>query len=327
MTEIAVRQETSLDAKVRYAQVMARASLLPKAYREQPANVLLAIEHGEMLGMPPLAAIQMIHIIDGRPAASAGLISALVRRAGHRLRVTGSDTQATATIVRADDPEFTYTATWDMDRAKAAGLLGKTNWRLYPAAMLKARAVSEVARDACQEALCGLTYTADELGAQDDGGEIVHDGFPTMANGSLAAHQMTEEEKDAAGLMTTHERAQHAELERMDQRPAGERLPRGPVPEEDDAWTDQPAGKLPLQSYGGGNPIVMHFKRLEVTDREERLGYTRILAGRGEDEPLASTNDLAEDERRAVLRQLSKLKTHGELVALATNGDAPGDAS
>lgn len=320
--ELARREQNGLDAKLRYAEMMAQASLLPPAYRKQPANVLLAIEHGEMLGLPPLAAIQMIHIIDGRPAASAGLISALVRRAGHRLRVTGDETSATATVVRSDDPEFTYTATWDLDRAKSAGLLGKTNWRTYPAAMLKARAVSEVARDACQEALCGLTYTADELGAQDDGGEIIHDGFPTAANGALAAHQMTEEEKDAAGLMTTHHRVQAAALERMDQRPAGQQLPRGAVAEEEDPWIDQPAGKLPLQAYGGGGPIVMHFKRLEVTDREERLGYTSRLAERAEGEEVDSTNDLTDDERRLVLSKLSKLKNHAELVALVTPGDA-----
>jgi hypothetical protein len=52
-----------------------------------------------------------------------------------------------------------------MDRAKAANLTGKGNWRTYPAAMLKARAITEVARDACPEALFGVAYTAEELGS------------------------------------------------------------------------------------------------------------------------------------------------------------------
>jgi hypothetical protein len=112
-----------------------------------------------------MTAISGVHIVDGKPTASAGLMSALVRRAGHKLRVTGDDTQATAEIIRADDPDFTFRSTWTMERAKAAGLAGKGVWKQYPAAMLKARAISEVARDACQEALSGVCYTPEELGA------------------------------------------------------------------------------------------------------------------------------------------------------------------
>jgi hypothetical protein len=150
--------------RMRYAEALAQASLLPRAYQRQPANVLLALEYGAALGIAPMTAIQGIHVIEGKPSASAGLIGALVRKAGHRLRVTGDDTHAVAEIVRADDPDFTFRAEWTLDRAKAAGLLGKGVWKSYPAAMLKARAITEVARDACPEALSGVSYTAEELG-------------------------------------------------------------------------------------------------------------------------------------------------------------------
>lgn len=173
-----------LGAKVTYAKHLAQAGLLPKAYQGQPGNVLLAVEMGESLGIPTMTAISSIHIVDGKPTASAGLMSALVRRAGHRLRVTGDDSHAVAEIVRADDPDFTFRAEWTMDRAKAAGLTGKGVWKSYPAAMLKARAISEVARDACQEALSGVIYTPEELGAAitvDADGEMVMQAQPTPA--------------------------------------------------------------------------------------------------------------------------------------------------
>ena len=62
--------------------------------------------------------------------------------------------------------------------------------------MLKARAISEVARDACEEALFGLHYTPEELGAEvnEDGtvtGEIVNEPTapstydPEWVNGML----------------------------------------------------------------------------------------------------------------------------------------------
>ena len=182
MSDLVRTDASGLEAKVTYAKHLAQAGLLPKAYHGQPGNVLLAVEMGESLGIPTMTAISSIHIVDGKPTASAGLMSALVRRAGHRLRVTGDDTRAVAEIVRADDPDFTFRSEWTMERAKAAGLTGKGVWKSYPAAMLKARAISEVARDACQEALSGVIYTPEELGATitvDADGEMVLDATPT----------------------------------------------------------------------------------------------------------------------------------------------------
>lgn len=153
-----------LSERMQYAQALASADLLPAAYRRKPANVLLAMEYGHALGLDTVTAIQSVHVIEGKPTASSQLIAALVRRAGHRLRVTGDDTHAVAEIVRSDDPEFTFRAEWSLARAQAAGLAGKGVWKQYPAAMLKARAITEVARDACPEALAGVAYTPEELG-------------------------------------------------------------------------------------------------------------------------------------------------------------------
>ena len=171
-TEVAtaevVEHRGQLSERMRYAQALASASLLPQAYRAKPANVLLAMEYGDALGIAPMVAIQTIHVIEGKPTASAQLIGALVRRAGHRLRVRGDALHAVAEITRADDPDYTFTSEWTLERAKGAGLLGKNVWRQYPESMLKARAITEVARDACPEVLAGVAYTPEELGHDDD---------------------------------------------------------------------------------------------------------------------------------------------------------------
>lgn len=169
MTDLVPVARPSLDSRITYAKALAASDLLPRAYQGKPANVLLAIEYGDALGLAPIAAIQGVHIVDGKPTASAQLIGALVRRAGHRLRVqvNAEGTAAKATIVRADDLDFEFTSVWTIERAQAAGLVGKGTWKQYPAAMLKARAITEVARDACPEALSGVAYTAEELGADD----------------------------------------------------------------------------------------------------------------------------------------------------------------
>lgn len=201
-----VMSGTSIAARIAYARELAVADLIPGAFRKKPANVLYAIEYGNMLGIHPLAAMTGVHVMDGKPTASSALMSALVRRAGHKLRVKvtgtveGGDLAATATIVRSDDPDFTFEATWTLQRGLRAGLVdrldvdpnGRTivvsktqngkpsNWEKFPEAMVKARAISEVAREACEEALCGVHYTPEELGA------IVDEDENVVIEGSLA---------------------------------------------------------------------------------------------------------------------------------------------
>ncbi|WP_224273987.1 hypothetical protein [Streptomyces sp. LS1784] len=175
---------------VRYAEHLAHADLLPKQFVNRPANVLYAIEYGRTLGITPIAALTGIHVIEGKPSASSGLIGGLVRQAGHKLRVKGDDRSAIAQIIRADDPDWTYEVTWTLERAAQAGLCQIKNgrpyardykdrptaWEKYPAAMLKARAITEVARDACEDVLFGLHYTPEELGAY-----VNQDGEPVEA--------------------------------------------------------------------------------------------------------------------------------------------------
>jgi hypothetical protein len=196
--EIEVRQPrpqalaAALPAKIQYAKALADSGLLPKQYQNWPANVLWAMEYAEMLHLPPMAAMTGVHVIEGKPTASAGLISALVRKAGHRLRIGYSEAAMTgwAEIVRSDDPDYTFRSEWNLERAVIAELCtikdGKPfaldskgrslPWRKFFPSMTKARATTEVARDACEEVLFGLHYTPEELGAEVDEDGVVMAG-------------------------------------------------------------------------------------------------------------------------------------------------------
>lgn len=170
MSEVAVQQPqaTALSVKIQYAQAMAQSSLLPRQYQKQPANLLFALEYADALGVSPIHAITSIHVIEGKPSASADLIASLVRKAGHKLRVTGDATTCTAILIRQDDPDFEFTATWTMAQATKANLTGKSVWKQYPSAMLRARAITEVCRMGAPDALYGVIYTPEELGANVD---------------------------------------------------------------------------------------------------------------------------------------------------------------
>jgi hypothetical protein len=218
MTTELVHVGNSMQASLAYAKELANSGLLPSNYRRQPANVLYAIEMGRTLGITAMAAITGIHVIDGKPSPSPALMTALVRKAGHRVRVAyDPKTQtATATVVRADDQEFEFKSVWGLDRAVQAGLCtikdgkpyarsekGKpTSWEKYWQAMLKWRALSEVLRDAAEDCLFGMHYTAEELGVEvnEDGtvvdGEVI--GEPVSAPPAPTADPAAQKFADAA---------------------------------------------------------------------------------------------------------------------------------
>lgn len=168
MTELSIREDSlspeAVQARMQYAQALASSNLLPDAYKRQPANVLLAIEMGQALGIKPIAAINGISVIKGKPALSADLMATVVRNAGHKLRIEEKGMAVKATLIRKDDPDFEFTAIWDKAKATLAGLWGsKGPWSQYPQQMLRSRAITEVCRQGASECLYGAIYSPEEL--------------------------------------------------------------------------------------------------------------------------------------------------------------------
>ena len=149
-----------------YAREISVGTLVPQAYRNQPANVLIAMGLGQSMGLSPAESLYRINVIQGKPTASAELIAAQVRKAGHKLRISKDEAakSVTATIVRCDDPDYPFSVTRDESWARDMGLIGKENYRKQPMTMLTWRAITAVAREACPEALYGVAYTPDEMG-------------------------------------------------------------------------------------------------------------------------------------------------------------------
>ena len=157
------RTIANLSEQMDYARAVSVANLLPQAYRGKPADIMLAMGLGQAMGLSPAESLYRIDVIQGKPTASAELIAANVRKAGHKLRVFGDDNAATAVIIRADDPEFEFKVTRDKAWAQQMGLTSKDNYKKQPGTMLQWRAITAVARLACPEALYGVAYTPDEM--------------------------------------------------------------------------------------------------------------------------------------------------------------------
>lgn len=175
-TDVTIHQPgtPSLGDQMEFARAVTSGqgeSILPDAYRGNPANVLIAVGLGASMGLSPAESLYRIAVIKGKPSASAELIAANVRRAGHRLRVQVQEDPpaAVATIIRADDPDAPTTITRDMAWAQRMGLASEPNYKKQPATMLSYRAITAAARLACPEALYGVAYTPEEMG---DLGEV-----------------------------------------------------------------------------------------------------------------------------------------------------------
>ena len=165
-----------LKERADYIARLAPSTILPAAYRGNAANAFVAAETGAALGLEPLQALASIAVINGRATLSSDLMAAVIRRAGHTLRIVeNSPESVTATLIRADDKKFEFTVTWDKDKAVKAGLWGqKGPWSQYPTQMLRARAITEVARQGASEALMGMIYSPEDFGATiTDTGEVL----------------------------------------------------------------------------------------------------------------------------------------------------------
>jgi hypothetical protein len=131
-----------------------------------PEALTVAIMHGLEIGLPPMAAIQNIAVVNGKPTIWGSAIPALLWSRGFKLDETCADNVASCTVTRPDGHKVTRTFS-EVD-ARKAGLWGKSGpWTQYPGRMLQMRARGLAARDGAADALSGL-YLQEEI----DGGEL-----------------------------------------------------------------------------------------------------------------------------------------------------------
>lgn len=171
MTDVEVYQPpvsgTELDVMVRQADMLSQSSIIPKEYRKQSANILVAALTGRTFGWDVMTAMRNGHVIEGTWSIKPEAMLALVRRAGHS--VTGEITPDGATVRgKRHDSGDEMAVTFTLDDARRANLAGKNTWKQYPQSMCWARAVSQLCRMLFADVTLGLSYTPEELGAEVD---------------------------------------------------------------------------------------------------------------------------------------------------------------
>lgn len=152
----------NLGEAMEFARMMAASNMVPNDYAGKPGNVLVAVQMGAELGLPPMQAIQNIAVINGRAALWGDALLAVVMSSPAfefinemNLADIAKANAATCVIKRRGSPE--HVVTFSVEDAKAAGLWGKSGpWTQYPNRMLLLRARGFACRDKFPDSLRGI---------------------------------------------------------------------------------------------------------------------------------------------------------------------------
>ena len=149
-------QLRSFDELGRFCKAVVNSGLAPKGFNS-PEAVMVAVQHGLELGLPPMQALQSIAVVNGKPViyGDTALALATSHPAFLDIEETVEGNVATCVVKRRD--RSAVVRTFSEADAKKAGLWGKAGpWQQYPNRMLQMRARSWALRDAFPDALRGL---------------------------------------------------------------------------------------------------------------------------------------------------------------------------
>jgi hypothetical protein len=154
-----------------------KSGMLPLGIKTPEAAAIIALKARE-LNMPLMVGFAHIHVINGKPTLSAEMMQALARKNLPGLVINileSSSEKAIIEFIRPEAGSRPYKITFTIEDAKRADLLKNPTWTKYPGAMLWSRAVAAGLRKVCPEALIGVSYTPEELGANVDAeGNVIH---------------------------------------------------------------------------------------------------------------------------------------------------------
>lgn len=183
---------TNYQEALNYAQVIARSSFCPTSFKGKPEDVLLAVQMGRELNLPPLQALQNVAVINGKPSIYGDAALAVCQNhpawAGHlemeysQIKAIQKNVQEgtvklneldefTQAIVMQISPDCEHGYVCAVKRGKEpvtvkkfsqkdaqdAKLWGKPGpWQQYATRMLQMRARGFALRDKFSDALRGL---------------------------------------------------------------------------------------------------------------------------------------------------------------------------
>jgi hypothetical protein len=152
---------TSFNAFTAMAKKCHASGLYPNYNSEDKIFAILMTAHELNVGYM-MALNGGLSLIKGRVELSARLLNSMLRKAGIRIVITQSDIKGCILEGTRPDTGDTCIAQFLEEDARRAGLLGKDNWKMYPADMYFARAISILARRLAPDTI-GESYVQGEI--------------------------------------------------------------------------------------------------------------------------------------------------------------------
>ena len=152
------------------AKGLSQSTLVPQQFQNNPANCLIALEQSNRLNISPMAVMQNLYIVQGKPSFSSSFIIGLINASGKY------DMELQFDEEEKDGKPYACTCWTEKDGRKVTGIKitmdmaekegwSKKNgskWLTIPQVMLRYRAASFFARMNCPELSIGL-YSKEEL--------------------------------------------------------------------------------------------------------------------------------------------------------------------
>lgn len=295
--------------KLIMARAMITSRLLPSEY-DSPEKVLIALMAGQEIGLPPVAAVYCFDIVKGRPKLSVKSRMSLLR--SHKqyggMVYEEEEGVCTVTITRilSDKIKDVFIASYSMEEAGLAGLLGKDNWKHHARTMLRRRAVG---------------FAVDELfpeinffgigGASDENDYNNGNGGPIQTDAVVIAEPKKDEKKPAEKKTTR--KTTKKEPAPKEEEPAGI-----PVKEEEVipvkvAEDVQEKGKTALDDIK--KQAIGQLKLIDV----KKYISEEVFTGLKVDIGIAKNTDSV----NRILNKINLLKTVGEIAAINMDHNKP----
>jgi len=164
------KDEKSFELAQRIAGSLAKSDLVPKEYKGNIPNCLIALEISQRCQMSPLMVMQNLYIVHGKPSWGSSSIIAMINSTGKftplQFEVSGEGEQR-GCIAHAKDRnsgERCESPRISMLMAKKEGWIDKpgSKWQTMPELMMRYRAATFFGRLYCPERLLGMP-AADEI--------------------------------------------------------------------------------------------------------------------------------------------------------------------
>lgn len=160
----------NFEAGQRVCKMLSSSSLVPTIYQGNIANTFIALEMATRTGSSPLAVMQNLYIVHGRPGWSAQFVIAALNTCGKfsplRFEISGEGDKRScrAWAIEHGTGERLEGPPVSVEMAKAEGWYGKngSKWQTMPELMLRYRAATFFGRLYAPDILMGMR-TAEEL--------------------------------------------------------------------------------------------------------------------------------------------------------------------